>query len=338
MLETVTPRALSWDPDGVPEALAAAVDVLKGASHVLVTGHENPDGDAISSTLGVALVCEALGLEVTRFNVDPVPVELRFLPGADRVVPTVATPPDVTVIVDCSSKPRVGGAFPDAGWGGTIVCLDHHRTVDRDFPDVLVHDEQAAATAELVYRLAVAAGVPLTPELARCLFAGMHTDTGSFRYDATTWRAMEVSAALLRTGISVWDIASNLYENQPEARVRLLGEALRGMERSPCGRLAVIAVTPEMFASSGATEDLADGFVNHARSIRGVEIAAQVTDIGGEPCRVSLRSRGTMDVSAIAARFGGGGHRNAAGFRVEGTAAEVREQLFEALIAAFDAP
>ena len=338
MPESVRPVPLSWDPPGVSDALASAIDAIRGAEHVLVAGHENPDGDAISSTLGVALICEALGARVTRFNVDPVPVELAFLPGAQAITDTVSSNPDVTVIVDCSSKPRVGRGFPEQGWGETIVCLDHHRTVDRAFPDILVHDEAAASTTELGYRLAVAAGVLLTPDLARCLFAGLHTDTGSFRYDATTWRSMELGAALLRTGIGVWDVASSLYENQPEARVRLLGEALRGLERSDCGRLAVIAVSPEMFAATGATEDLADGFVNHARAIHGVEIAAQVTDTGSGECRVSLRSSGTMDVSAIAAHFGGGGHRNAAGFRVSGSAAAVRARLFEALAEAFDVP
>lgn len=318
-------------------SLAGAVEALRSASHVLVVAHSSPDGDAIGSTLGAALIIEAMGPKVTRFNVDPAPDTFTFLPGAELL--TCELPPetvDVTVMLDCSEPHRVGEAFPETGWGGRVVVIDHHQTVDREFADVLVHDVSAAATAELVFRLALEAGVEITTDIATCLFTALHTDTGSFRYGSTSARAMLVASHLLRTGIDAWDIASHIYEDQRPERIRLLGAALQSIERSPCGRLATMVITSDMIEAARAESSDTDGFINYARGIRGVEVAAQLTGDDDAGFRVSFRSRGRVDVASLAELFGGGGHRNAAGCTVHGTLDEVRSRLNAALVGLLD--
>lgn len=332
----VSPRTLSWCPPGLSAALDAAVALGRDAKNAVVVAHHGPDGDAIGSTLGMATALEQLGVAVVRFSNDPVPRALRFLPGADLVVDRLpdAFVPDLTVVLDCSGRARVGVRFPAHGWATKTLCIDHHATVDRTFADVLVHDVDAAATAELVYRFLVAAGGTLTPDLATCLFTALHTDTGSFRYGCTTAHTMEVASCLLETGIDVWGVASSLYETQELSRVRLLAQALSGLRLSQCGRLALLPITLQMFAEAGASIEDADGLINQARSIRGVEVAAQVTEASPFEWRVSFRSRGNVDVSGIAAQFGGGGHKNAAGCTLNGPLETVAADVLAAIDAA----
>lgn len=327
------PRPLSGASESLDAALVAIAAELRGARHVVVVSHKGPDGDAIASTLACAAICDAMGTPVTAFNVDPVPVTLRFLPGASRIVHELpeGLAPDVVLVLDCTGRDRVGERAPDALWNARVLCLDHHATWDPTFAHVIARDESAASTTELAYRLAVACAVPLTPDLATCIFAGLHTDTGSFRYGCTIARTMELGSLLLETGISTWDVASSLYENDDEVRVRLLGRVLSTLRRSPCGRLALLVVTQEDLAALGADMSHADGFINHARGIRGVEVAVQLTEVGPEEYRASLRSRGHVDVSRIAAHFGGGGHRNAAGCTLPWTLETSSERLFEAI-------
>lgn len=293
-----------------------AAALLRSASRVIVVGHEHPDGDAIGSTLAVGMIAELCGAEVCYFNVDPVPVNLRFLPRADRVVSDL--PPgfeaDLTVVLDCAQRSRVGAAFPAAGWASTVLCLDHHKTFDADVADLLVRDPSAAATAELAYELALACQIGLTTDLATALYCGLLTDTGSFRYGKTKPHTMERAAALLRAGVDAWHVASNIYESEPIERMRLISAVLDTLEIDAHGKLATIVITADMFVRTGADPSMTDGLVNLARSVRGVEVAAQLVEEADGSFRVGLRSRGRVDVASVAERFGGGGHKNAAGF------------------------
>ena len=335
-----TPEPLGWAVAGLDDALGQAVAALRGAAHVVVVSHERPDGDAMGCTLACAEVVRALGAtRVTAFNVSEVPSNLQFLPGASEVV--AALPPehpvDVTVMLDCGERHRVGAAFPPNGWGTTVICLDHHRTYDENAADVFVRDPSAPACAEMVYRLIVAAGVALTPTMATNLFCALQTDTGSFRYGSTTAHAMELGQRLLETGIEVWPISSAVYESNPIERLRLTARVLESLAVSDDGRFASLVVRQEDFDETGADDAMADGLINYARSIAGVEVAAQLTE-AGDGFRVSMRSRGAVDVSKIAERFGGGGHRNAAGCNVAGALASVRAELSRALIDAMNGP
>ncbi len=317
---------LSWTRPGLEDAVRAAAQAVRDARTIVVVAHRHPDGDAVGSSLGAALVCEAAGATVEVVNRDPIPDELAFLPGAGAVRKNASRRPDLTIQLDCTGRERTGFDGAPRVWGRRVLVLDHHRTIKREGIDILVHDESAAATAELVYRLAAELDVALTPAIATCLLAALHTDTGSFRYGCTTAGTMELATHLLSTGIDVWQIASRIYECQRPQRVALLGEVLRTLEVTPDGRLASLVVTADMLAQTGASTTDADGVINHARSVRGVEVAAQFTQ-DGPIWRISLRSRGRVDVAAVAEKLGGGGHHNAAGCRTGGSIDDARRAL-----------
>lgn len=319
--------------DPIVGALDAAAAALASAERVLVTGHESPDGDALGSSLAVGIIAERLGAEVVFFNVDPAPFNFEFLPRADRLVSSLPEGwiPDVTVLLDCSQRHRTGERFPDAGWGRTVICLDHHRTHDPEVADIFVHDVDAAATGELVLRLADTAGVALDRELAIPIYCALLTDTGSFRYSCTRPETMQMASRLLAAGVDAWEMASAIYESEPLARLRLMQRVLETLEVSDDGRLATIVITEDMFASSGADASMTDGLINLARSVRGVEVAAQLTERPDGQYRVGLRSRGRIDVSSVAEAFGGGGHKNAAGFTAAGPLPTLRARLDAAL-------
>lgn len=326
------------DIDPLTAPLGRAVEVLRDAERVLVSGHENPDGDSLGSAIGVGLVAERLGADVVYFGVDPVPFNFEFLPRADRFVSALPDGwlPDVTVILDCSERHRVGAAFPDDAWGASVVCLDHHRTHDPNVADVFVHDVRAAATGELVLRLADAAGVALDRDLAVPIYCALMTDTGSFRYGSTRPETLEMAARLLRAGVDTWEIASAVYESEPIERLRLMRCVLETLEVSESGKLATIVITDDVFATTGADTTMTDGLINLARSVRGVEVAAQLTEQPDGSFRVGLRSRGQVDVGRVAERFGGGGHRNAAGFTSTRALGDLRDELDSALRAIVD--
>lgn len=320
---------LSWSNPGVDEALGRAVAVIGECRTALVVSHESPDGDAIGSSLAAGLALEAVGLKVTYFNVDPLPANLRFLDTTGRFVSSLPEDAkfDLTVVLDCSERRRVGKQFPAAGWSNHLLVIDHHVTFDPGFATVFVHDPLAPATAELVYRLASALGVELTPEMARALWVGIATDTGSFRYQSTSAEAMELGMRLLATRMDVWEVSSHVYESQAIERTRLLARVLDTLWVSPSGHLAVLMLSDALLEELGCDASLADGFINHARSIEGVEVAAMLAGSEERGYKVSFRSRGRVDVSALAQQLGGGGHKHAAGcFRHE-RAAEIRSRL-----------
>jgi len=309
------------------------VDLIQANQKFLVVSHVHPDGDAIGSTLSMGLVLERLGKDVVFYNEHEVPYNFQFLPGADRVVNEVPEGGfDVTVVLDCAEPHRVG-ELPTHGWGKTIAVVDHHKTFDPDFAQVYVQDIEAAATGELVFKVAEHFGV-LDTEIALSLYCCLVTDTGRFRYSNTSQATFIMAGALVAAGVNPWAINSQIYESQPKERLMLLGRVLNTLEFSPCGRLAFLTIQAADFPV-GTDLSLIDGFINYARSVRGVEVATQLME-ADDGWRISFRSRGTVDVSQLAARFGGGGHHNAAGCQIAGAAQDVRSSLSSALVSILD--
>lgn len=321
------------------DPLSAEIDALlarvRAARRVLVCAHQHPDGDAVGATLACAHMLDQLGKEVIVYNQDPIPYNFRFLPGADRWVHEVdaANPPDLTIVLDCAEPSRVGPKMPAAGWGEVIAVVDHHKTWDAGFASVYVRDVAASATGELLYRIATHAGLVLTRELAECLYCCLMTDTGSFRYSSTSATVFRAAAALLEAGVDPWHMTSHIYESQPRQRLELLSRVLSTLRFSPCERLAFVRIDRAMLEATGADLRMTDGFINFARSVEGVEVAIQLTESDEQAGRwfISLRGRGRVDVSALARRFGGGGHHNAAGCAVDGAPEVIEAQFAEAL-------
>jgi len=312
-------------------AIAAAAREVRAAGRVLVTAHISPDGDALGSSLALALALKAMGARVTVWSEDPVPYNYRFLPGAAMVVQAIPSGAryDRTFILDLSESSRLGRGFPRDRLG-TVINIDHHAT-GGGLGTVQVRDKDACATGELVWYILEAAGARITKAIATNLYCAVLTDTGSFHYGNSTPEAFAAAGRMVELGAEPWRVASAVYEAEPPARYGLLGRALGTLRVSCGGRYASLAVTAEDYRATGANKEMTDQFVNYARAIRGVEIAAFFREIEGGRFKVSMRSRGSVDVSAIGLRFHGGGHRNAAGGELPGPLSRARRTIERAV-------
>jgi phosphoesterase RecJ-like protein len=297
----------------------------------LLACHENPEGDAIGSELALALALREMGKSVTVLNADPVPANLRFLPGAGTVVfEADGAVHDVAVLLDCGSPDRTGRVEAELTKCPFQVNLDHHRT-GGTHGHLGIVDADAAAAGVLVHRVLKAMGHPIGADVALNLYVSILTDTGSFRYSSANPEAFRIAAEMVELGVEPWEVAEKVYETQEPARLRLLGRVLSSLELAVDGKVAAVTTTLADLAEFGATKDMLEGFVNHPRSVEGAEVGVSLREEGPDRWRASLRSKGRVDVSGVAQAFGGGGHRNAAGCTLEGDLAEAKRRLFAAL-------
>ena len=299
----------------------------------LILSHVDPDGDAIGSSLGLAWTLRALGKSIVVVTESPLPDSLRFLPGSEWV----KRPADVkrtfgaVFVLDCSSLDRVGPAAAGlVAPGADVASVDHHAAND-SFGDPRLVNVEASATAELIYEILDAYGTPLEPEVAECLYIGLASDTGAFRYQNTTPRALRLAARLVEHGAQPSTAADALYGHKSEASLRILGLALASLEKRAGGQVGAITISREMFERAGASSEDADGIVQFAKSLDGARVGVLIQEVSPGEIRMSLRSDGTVDVNQVAGLFGGGGHKNAAGARVRGDLSRVRGDLLEAL-------
>jgi phosphoesterase RecJ-like protein len=319
----------------VNDSLEAICRVFREKDRFLIACHENPEGDAIGSELALALALRKMGKTVTVLNADPVPGNLAFLPGADSVVSEEdGSRYDVAVVVDCGSAERTGRVQQEIAKPPVLVNIDHHRT-NGGCGDYCLIDPDAAATGMLVYRILTALGVEIGYDVAVNIYVAILTDTGSFHYSNSSPEAFHIAGEMIRRGIDPWAVAEQVYETQSADRLRLLGRVLSSLEITAGGKVASITTMKKDLADFSAGKDSLEGFINYPRSILGVEVAVAFREEGEGEFRVSFRSKGRVDVSAVALAFGGGGHRNAAGCTVRGPFAEVKRKVFGALEAAF---
>ena len=311
------------------ETILQINEVIRSNSTFLLTTHEGPDGDAIGSSLALASFLRKIGKVVTVHYQDPVPDLYSFLPGADTVLPHIPDQHfDVAVVLDIGERKRAGKEFCDFTRVTTTVNLDHHLSCE-NFADYNLIDSTAAATGVLVYRIANAFGYRFDRETALCIYVAIITDTGSFRYSNANREAFTVSGEMIECGVNAWDVAEQLYENQPQRRLELLAKCLPTLEVFKGGQAASVAVTCDMYSACGADAELTDGFVNYPRSIRGVEVAIFFRQLEERRFKVGFRSKGKVNVAAFSAALGGGGHHNAAGCTVDGTLEEVRAAVYK---------
>jgi len=311
----------------------AAVALLRQHDEIALACHVNPDGDALGSMIGLQLGLEALGKTVTPVSADGVPETLGFLPSSARVVRAASTDPgayDLAIVLDAGELPRVGSARPAVEAAPTLIDIDHHVTAGA-FGDIRILDATAAATAEIVYDLLLALGLPITLEIAECLLCGLLTDTGSFRFMNVTPRTMAVAGEMIGIGASPNTIAECVFENKSFAAQKLLGRALDSLQLSTDGRIVWAHVTAADFAAFSTTDEATDGIVNAIRAVRGADAAILFREMPTGAIRVSLRARPPVDVSVIAARFGGGGHLLAAGCSFATSLADAETTLIAAV-------
>jgi phosphoesterase RecJ-like protein len=306
---------------------------LEQDGEFLITAHVDPDGDAVGSCLGLHLALRHLGKESRVILDSPLPDSLLFLPESKDIL----RPEQVTkrfsraFVLDSSSLDRVGqvaatNLAPDA----RIAVIDHHWG-NEGFGSPRLVNTEASATAELVYDLIESWRVPLSPEIATCLYTGILSDTGGFRYANTSARTLRVSARLVEHGARAAAVAEAIYATKTAPSLRILGLALASLETRSDGRIGAMTISRAMFDQAGAKPEDADGIVQYAKALAGARVGVLIQEATPGEIRASLRSDGTVDVNEVASRFGGGGHRNAAGLRVRGQLETVRADLFRAL-------
>lgn len=318
----------------LPEAEQAFKDVIaeiKKGQNFLIASHVNPEGDAVGSTLALALGLRELKKDVTAYLYDPVPALFRFLPFADKVVSKVNENIiyDAVLVVDCGQIDRLGEEFNKVKNRGKLINIDHHSTNDC-FGDINVINSEASAAGEMIYDLLKEIPVRITRDIAINIYVSILTDTGSFRYSSTTPKAFAVAGEMVGLGVEPWEIAQKIYESQPLKKIKLLTTVLNTLEVSNDGKIATLVVTLDMINKANASKELADGFVNYARTIEGVEVGILLREAKIGEYKISFRSKGRVDVSQVSQEFGGGGHRNAAGCNIKGTLESVKEKVVSA--------
>jgi phosphoesterase RecJ-like protein len=264
-----------------------------------------------------------------------VPAYLDFLPVQGVVLRRETLPPsyDVLAIVDCGDLGRTGMFDHTPPPVKLVVNIDHHVT-NRGFGGLNWIEPDATASGQMVYELIRAWGLPISREIALCLYTTLLTETGSFRYSNTKPATLRMAADLLECGVQAAAVSQAIYDRNSPGRLKLLGELLRGMERHPGGKIAWVTVTQDIFRATGTSPEDTEEMVNYPRSLKGVEVAVLFREVNATQYKVSLRSQGRVNVANVAETFGGGGHRNAAGCTVQGDLADVKGRVLNAVEAA----
>lgn len=290
----------------------------------MLTTHINADGDGAGCEVALALHMERQGVKAAIVNPTPFPETFQFL--LQHLTPwhhkseegqRALDKADLFIVLDTSEPSRLGNVFP-AMRGRRIAVIDHHPSTPQSIGDPAIREATACATGELIYDLIATPGDSLSRPEAEALYVAIVTDTGSFRFANTTSRTHEICADLLRAGVDPQDIYRKLYGQVTDERLELLRRALSSLERDPEWPLAWITLRRHDFQQSRAASADLEGIVEHARQLRGIEIAALFRELPDKSTKVSLRSNGEADVASIAREHGGGGHTKAAGVHITG--------------------
>ena len=305
--------------------LSQVVELIEAKGKFAITSHRRPDGDSLGSSLGLYWLLRALNKDVEVIMRDPAPNAYQQLPGAAnvRVTPAVDDSYDAVFVIECSDVTRPGLDDLEKQF---VVNIDHHATTAL-FGKINWLDSTASAVGEMIYNLCKATGVRVTKEIAECVYTALITDTGSFHFSNTTERTFKVASELLRTGVKPAKAAEAVFASYPWSRIQLMGAVLSTARRDSTGRVALLRHSLEMQAAAHSSDEDADGFVNYPLTVGEVEAVAMLRESEPGVYRTSLRSKGEVNVAKVAEKFGGGGHRNAAGCTLRGTWEEAEEKI-----------
>src|SRR5450631_3487198 len=318
--------------------LAEIGRVLRAHQRFAVLSHVRPDGDALGSQLALALSLQQLGKDVTVWNEDGLLEKYNFLPGGERLTQPPREPQDfdVAVALDTATQNRLGTAGESVRHAKTWINIDHHAS-NPGYGDLVYIDPTSPATGQILFELIQNQQLPIDPAIAENLFVAISTDTGSFQYPNTTARTFEIGAELVRGGVDVGRVSKLLYENYPRRRTELLRELLGTMRFEAGGKIASFSLSLKGAADLNVKPEDNEGLIDHLRAIQGVIVAVFFEELTDGKVRVSMRSKSeAVDVSAICQKFGGGGHKLAAGARVRGTLAEVEQKILEGICDVID--
>jgi len=304
-------------------------EILKQKNSFLIVTHKNPDGDAIGSSLALYNVLRELGKTVY-LEIPTKPAYIYDFLEDYSVIEITSNSKDVEVVIALdSAEMHRCGLEREYIKDKLLINIDHHKT-NPAYGDINLIEPDAAAVGCIIYDILTINQLPITRKTAEYLYLSILTDTGSFRYSSTTPKTFRVASELLEKGVEPWYIASNVYEREKPETYKLLALTLNTLELHLEGKLALLYTTQEMFKKTNTTADNTEGFVNFARSIRGVEVGVFLREDEPNVFKISIRSRGSVDVSEVASRFEGGGHKNAAGGTVRAPLEEAKQKIIEA--------
>lgn len=305
---------------------------MKTSETIAIMPHMAADGDALGSSFALAQVLWSMGKKVKVILEEDVPLIYNFLPGSnfstvyDSENNIETDNYDMVAAIDCGDMERLGSRKKLFSKSARTVNLDHHPT-NTKFALQNYVDVESSATGEIIFRLLEHLGQKPGKDVAISLYVALMTDTGGFRYSNTTPATHRIAAELITQGVDVAGVAQKVFDTTSFGKVKLTGAALQTLELFENGMVAIMAVTNGMIAKSGAREEDSDGIINMARNIRGVEVAAMLRQLESGEIKVNLRSNNRVDVSLIAKKYTGGGHKKAAGFTSEGNLEDIKNML-----------
>jgi len=309
--------------------LSQVVELIENKKFFGITTHARPDGDGIGSSLGLYWLLRSLGKDTEIIFRDEIPVSYRELPGSDNIKQIGQTDKkyDAVFVIECSDISRPGIAGLEDQF---VVNIDHHATCEH-FGDINWIDSTASAVGEMIYNLCKAIGGKISKEIADCVYMALVTDTGSFHYSNTTERTFKVASELVKIGVKPSKISEAVYNSYPWSRVELMGQIMATVKRDASGRVAWMRQDLKMVDETGAVDGDNNGFVNLPLMAKDVLAVVFMKEVRPNVYRVSLRSKGDINVAKVAEKFGGGGHKNAAGCRVEGDWDANEREIVEAV-------
>jgi len=307
---------------------------LRERRRFVISSHSRPDGDSIGSQLAMAFALRALGKDVTVVNLDPAAHQFMAFPGVRdiRIAATVEGDFDAAIIMECSDYARTGVRGLDRYF---TINIDHHPG-NTGYGQINWFDPSAAACAEMVFDVVQALGVPLSVEIATHVYIAILTDTGSFHFSNLSPRTFEICRQLLEAGVDPVRIARQVYDSSSLGRLKLCGAIMTGLQVDPTGRIAVLYVDRAMAKATGASYEDTEGVINQPLTVKELQAVVFFKQTEGDEYRVSLRSKGDVDIGAVAKQFGGGGHKNAAGCTVIGHIDELRNSVVSKVAQAID--
>ena len=305
--------------------LSQVVELIEKKQKFGITTHIKPDGDGVGSSLGLCWLLQSLGKSAEVLVHGEIPIAYRSLPGADdiRDVTSIDAKYDAIFVIECSDLERPGIHGLENEF---TVNIDHHATSEH-FGTINWIDSTASAVGEMIYNLCKAIGGKITREIAECVYMALVTDTGSFHFSNTTDRTLKVASELVKAGVKPAEVSEAVYNNYPWSRIELMRQVLETVKRDESGQVASLRQTLKMREIANAVDGDNNGFVNIPLTSREILAVVYMREVGNDQFRVSLRSKGDINVARVAEKYGGGGHRNAAGLRIEGNWDEKEREL-----------
>jgi len=303
---------------------------INASENIAILPHVSADGDALGSSFALALALSGIGKRVSVLLEEDIPYIYSFLPGSSlaEVYIEMTRHYDTVMAIDCGDMSRLGSRKEVFDCAKMTDNIDHHPT-NTAFAIHNYLDTASSATGEIIFRLLEILGQKAGIDIATCLYVAIATDTGCFRYSNTTPLTHMIAAELIKLGVNVADVSQKVFETTSYEKVKLTAEAIHTLELFEDGKIAVMAMSNELIKKTGAREEDCDGIINTARNIRGVEVAAMLRQGDQGDIKVNLRSNYLVDVSAIASKYSGGGHKKAAGYTIKGTLEKVKKNLLK---------